>query len=86
MNRFIADCSSKVPDDKALVISEIPVNGQLRLPGNLSGRGKKQIIFNDSTKRHIYWFHSKPIHHHLYRRNVFSHTAIEEGWFEEWNI
>ncbi|TNN80162.1 hypothetical protein EYF80_009487 [Liparis tanakae] len=29
------NCSSKVPDDKAFVIPEIPVNGQLRLPGYL---------------------------------------------------
>lgn len=76
---FIADCSSKVPDDKALVIPEVPVNGQLRLPGNLSGKGRKQIKFNDSAKTHIYWFPSDSMHHHLYSRISFIHTTIEWG-------
>lgn len=43
-----------MPDDKALVIPQIPVNGQLRLPGNLSGRGGKQIKFHDSAKTHTH--------------------------------
>lgn len=34
----IADGSSKVPDDKAFVITEIPVNCQFGLPRNLTGR------------------------------------------------
>ncbi len=50
---FIADGSSKVPDHKALIIAEIPVNGQLRLPRNLSGKGRKQIKLNDRAK-HTY--------------------------------
>lgn len=36
-HRFIADSSSKVSDDETFIISEIPVNGQLWLPGNLKG-------------------------------------------------
>ena len=73
--RFIADCSSKVPDDKTFVITQIPVNSQLRLSGNLSGRGRKQIKCIDSTKAHIYWFHTNCIHHHLYSRMLFIYTT-----------
>ena len=51
-HRFIADSSSKVPDDEALVIPEIPVNGQLGLSGNLGGRGRKQIRSNECAETH----------------------------------
>lgn len=34
-----------MPDDEALVISQVPVNGQLRLPGNLNERkGKSNFM------------------------------------------
>lgn len=33
---FIADCSSKMPDDKTLIVPQISVNGQLGLPGDLN--------------------------------------------------
>ena len=37
--RLIADCSGKVPDDEALVIADVPVNGQLGLTRNLKQKG-----------------------------------------------
>lgn len=33
--RFVADCSSKVSNDEALVVSDVPVHCELGLPGNL---------------------------------------------------
>lgn len=57
---FIADCSSKVPDDKALVIPQIPVNGQLRLPGNLRERGKKSKLNLKTALKHIHIDYPSP--------------------------
>lgn len=33
---FIADGPSKMPDDEALIVPQVSVNGQLGLPGDLS--------------------------------------------------
>ena len=37
--RLIADGSGKVPDDEALVVADVPVNGQLGLARNLKQKG-----------------------------------------------
>lgn len=45
---LIADCSSKVPDDKTLVVPQVSVDGQLGLPGDLNvcvrgGGGRNKV-------------------------------------------
>lgn len=39
---LIADRSSKVPDDKTLVVPQVSVDGQLGLPGDLNVRERER--------------------------------------------
>lgn len=59
---FIADCSSKVPDDETLVVPQISVNGQLGLPGDLNV-DKDSKTNGASVLKDTYWYmlHSSAI-------------------------
>lgn len=51
-HRLVAHCPCEVPDDETLVVSQVPVDRQLRLPGNLREKYRRKSPPHQNSQSH----------------------------------